>query len=65
MGLLGGSIRKGSWWLSSKKDPKWNCQGYGYVGGFIMPPEAKDEIEKLKKEFGEPPDDLEWGYMKD
>lgn len=59
-------IKEGSWWLNSDKDPRWNCSGRGYVGGFECPSEAKSEIERLKKELNEePPDDLEFGYMKD
>ncbi len=56
----------GTWWLSSKKDPRWNCSGTGKVGDFTMNPEATKALEEKKKELGNtPPDDLEWGYMKD
>ena len=66
VGLLGGVIRKGSWWVSSKIDPRWNANGRGIVGGFVMPSEAKDFIDKKKKELNEQePSDLEYGYMKD
>lgn len=58
-------IKTGSWWIHSKKDPRWNASGESLVGGFIMPPECKEAIEELKKKYGKPPDDLEWGYMKD
>ena len=58
--------REGSWWVSSKSDPRWDCQGSGSVGGFMCPSEATATIERKKKELGEePPDDLEFGYMKD
>ena len=30
-----------------------------------MPPECEVRIEKLKKKYGKPPKDLEWGYIKD
>jgi hypothetical protein len=30
-----------------------------------MPSECERRIEELKQELGDPPDDLEWGYMKD
>jgi len=58
-------VREGGWWLNSDSDSKWNINGSGYVGGFMMPSECKDAIKELKKEYGEPSEDLEWGYMKD
>lgn len=30
-----------------------------------MPKEAADALEEMKKLYGEPPDDLRWGCMKD
>ena len=64
MGLIK-IVTNGSWWLHSKSDPRWNYNGTGQVGGFVMPLECKEKIEELKKEFGDPPEDLEFGYMKD
>jgi hypothetical protein len=59
-------IRPGSWSVYSKKDKRWNGSGQSYVGGFMMPTEATEHIERKKKELKvEPPDDLEWSYMKD
>jgi len=59
-------IKEGEWWLSSETDPRWNCSGRDYVGGFEMPAKASEALEEKKKEFGvEPPEDLEFGYMKD
>jgi hypothetical protein len=59
-------IKQGSWWIESKSDPRWNCQGQGYVGGFECPSDATSAMEEKKKELGEdPPDDLKYGYMKD
>lgn len=58
-------IRDGGWWLRSTIDPRWNSSGRGQVGGFVMPQEVKDEIERKKAELGEEPADLEFGYMKD
>jgi hypothetical protein len=58
-------IKEGCWWLCSKEDPRWNCKGRDYVGGFELSTDQKEAFEKKKKELGEPPDDLEWGYMKD
>ncbi|OGZ06739.1 MAG: hypothetical protein A3C93_02575 [Candidatus Lloydbacteria bacterium RIFCSPHIGHO2_02_FULL_54_17] len=57
--------RKGTWWLKSETDPRWNCGGDGYVGGFVMPCECEQRLKELKREYGRPPKDLEWGYMKD
>ena len=55
----------GTWWLNSKSDPRWNTSGETDVGGFVMPSECKEKLEELKKKLGDPPEDLEWGYMKD
>jgi hypothetical protein len=57
--------KEGSWWLRSKKDPRWNCSGRADVGGLVMPYECEKKLEELKEKYGEPPEDLEWGYMKD
>jgi len=66
MGLLGGSIREGIWWLTSKSDPRWDDEGRCNVGGFMMPSAVTESINNCKKQLGEePPEDLEWGYMKD
>lgn len=58
--------KMGTWWVASKKDPRWDTHGRGYglvtTGG---PSEMSDWIEKCKKEYGEPPDDCECGFMKD
>ena len=58
-------IKPGYWWLSSENDPRWNQNGTGLVGGFAIPAKCETAIEELKKEYGEPPEDLEWGSMKD
>ena len=64
MGLFS-PVREGSWWLRSKSDSRWNSDGRTYVGGFVMPDECKRKLDELKKTLSEPPEDLEWGYMKD
>jgi len=58
-------MREGTWWIASEKDPRWNKSGKGYVGCFSRPQEAVEAVEELKALYGPPPDDLEWGYMKD
>ncbi len=58
-------IVEGSWWIRSETDPRWNCNGKGEVGGFVMPRECEKKIEELKLTLGEPPEDLKFGYMKD
>ena len=55
----------GTAWLKSKTDPKWNVYISCNVGGFMMPTELKKEFDNKKKELGQAPEDLEWGYMKD
>ncbi len=60
------SIKEGSWRVWSEKDPRFDCSGRGYVGGFECPSEAEAAIERKEKELGcERPDDLHFSYMKD
>lgn len=58
--------KMGSWWVSSKTDPRWNKSGRGYglvsTGG---PHEMHDWIDMCKEKYGEPPKDCECGFMKD
>ena len=59
-------IHPGTWWLLSPSDKRWCVNGHANaVGGFYQPKELKQKLEELKKLYGDPPDDLEWGYMKD
>jgi len=60
-----GSARKGTWWLGSEKDPRWNRSGKTLIAGLKMPKECEQTLEEMKSLLGEPPDDLEYGYMKD
>ncbi len=58
---------RGSWWIESKSDPRWNASGVSdFVGGFVMPEEAEQKVKQLTKKYAEkPPKDLTYGYMKD
>lgn len=59
-------VKPGSWCVRSEKDSRWNKSGTDMVGSFMMPKAAEDWVEKQKKELGEePPDDLQFSYMKD
>jgi hypothetical protein len=59
-------IKQGTWWIKSKSDPRWNGSGRDDVGGFVINEKAQEHIDKLKKKLGEePPEDLEYGCMKD
>ena len=61
MGLIK-FYKEGSWWVTSESDPRWDGSGSSSIDGFTYPPE---HIEEKKKELEEdPPDDLEYGYMK-
>lgn len=54
---------QGIGYILSRKDPRWTTEWQGLVGLF----ETKDrdqKIEELKKLYGDPPDDLEWGFVK-
>ncbi|MEK7072695.1 MAG: hypothetical protein AAB969_03940 [Patescibacteria group bacterium] len=54
---------QGIWYLTSKKDPRWNTEGSGFVS--IYGSEDRDRnIEIFKKLYGDPPDDLVWGFVK-
>lgn len=57
----------GSWDVNSKTDPRWNAYGStDSCGGFVMPHEVKEHIERMKELLKEePPADLDWSYMKD
>lgn len=57
--------RMGDWWLRSKSDPRWDCDGRDFCGGYVMPGECKRTIEEKAKTLGDPPKDLTWEYMKD
>ena len=67
MGMLSASIKPGSWSISSSSDRRWNAHGrtagWSVMGG--MPPEARKKVEELKKLLGDPPRDLQCGFMKD
>ena len=61
-----GPFRPGIWWIESKKDTRWNTKGTArFVGGDQMPKECKEVYEELKKLYGDPPNDLDWGYLRD
>lgn len=56
----------GGWYLKSKTDDRWSANGNSeHVGQFKIPKEAQEKIDELTKLYGKPPDDLEYGYMKD
>jgi hypothetical protein len=58
-------LKEGSWWIRSESDPRWNRSGRGQVGMFMVPAEAEAEKASLEARYGPPPEDLEFGYMKD
>ena len=71
MSMFGG--RAGSWWLRSKKDPRWNGDGrsefmvvtaemFSEAG---MCSEAEAALKEMKSRLGNVPKDLEYGCMKD
>jgi len=58
--------KEGSWYIHSDIDPRWNASGRCYLLFSVgMPSEVQTKLEELKKLYGEPPVDLEWGGMKD
>jgi hypothetical protein len=65
MGMFG--PKPGYWYVTSKTDPRWNGEGRsdGLLFSSGPPPEVKSHIKRLEKHLGTPPEDLEWGGMKD
>lgn len=65
MGMFG--PKPGSWSLTSKSDPRWNCGGH--VSALVvmagLHPDAERALERLRERLGKPPEDLEYGCMKD
>ena len=59
--------RSGTWTLSSRSDPRWNCAGdvERLVITEGMHPDTQAKIEELKKTLGDPPDDLHYSAWKD
>lgn len=53
---------KAAWFLKSK-NKNWKCSGaFIYKGMRGIPIECSIKIEELKLEFGDLPEDLEWGF---
>ena len=53
---------KAFWWLKSD-NKNWKHSGpFVYRGMRGIPIECSVRIEELKLKFGEPPEDLEWGF---
>lgn len=64
MGMFG--PKPGSWWVTSKKDPRWNGSGRAHLlFSAGRPKEVEAHVEKCRAKYGEEPADLEWGGMKD
>lgn len=57
--------KEGTWWLESKNDPRWNITGRGIVGLFSRPAEADAWVQQCCIRYGNPPEDLTFGAMKD
>lgn len=54
---------KSYWWLKSK-NKKWCDRGsFIYRGMKGIPVETSYRIEELKYKLGDPPEDLEWGFV--
>lgn len=59
------SYGNGTWFVSSDSQPRWNKSGHGH--GSVMaggPPEIQEWIDACTENFGPPPEDLEYGFMK-
>jgi hypothetical protein len=59
-------MKPGAWWISSKSDPRWNVSGRSkLVDGVWGCVEMDKALKKLEKKYGEYPEDLVQGCMKD
>jgi hypothetical protein len=58
-------LREGTWWVRSESDPRWNASGRAKVGMYGKPDAVDIKVAEMVALLGDPPDDLEWGYMKD
>lgn len=59
-------LTDGSWWVSSESDPRWNGGGHSSdVGMFQAGGDSTSWIAKCEGLYGDRPDDLVVGYMKD
>ena len=63
----------GTWWIESKSDPRWNCEGTFALlfcqttasevrPSNTSPSELRLKIAELKNQYGDPPEDGTWGY---
>lgn len=52
------------WHIKSKSNKNWNRSGcFIYKGMRGMPLEVGYKLEELKRDLGEMPEDLEWGFV--
>ena len=56
---------EGTWTATSKKDPRWNGSGTATAIGNELPNEIDTWIEICRKNFGDPPKDLDKGFWPD
>ncbi len=54
----------GTWWMSSKSDPRWNDGGPAVVGPFAVSNLVDISIRNKRKKLGNPPTDIEYGYAR-
>jgi|WetSurSiteA1Bulk_404760.scaffolds.fasta_scaffold274599_1 hypothetical protein len=52
-----------SWWIRSNEDPRWNYEGFS-PAALNAVRDVAVALESMKKDMGDPPADLDWGYVK-
>lgn len=59
--------KAGTVWLSSKSDPRWNCnwREKSLIVTSMDSGKVADKIKELTVKYGDPPSDLMMGCMKD
>lgn len=58
--------KMGSWWVICKSDLRWDKSGRAC--GLVMlggPQEMQEWIRQCTMKYGEPPEDIEIGFVKD
>lgn len=64
--MIGLRLLPGTWWLVSKTDSRWcatgNVKQVPFV--FALPDEAKVTLDHMRRQFGDPPEDLEYGCLR-
>lgn len=64
--MVGFRILPGTWWLASRSDARWSASGQAdrLPSVFSLPEEARMTLAEMRRRFGDPPEDLEYGCLR-